>query len=173
MWKNLYQVKRSSIRMVLLSSESSSPSHQSRICFNLFFWICFSPDSQFVWFQGQPCANSTSLLPWLGFFGRKSFCWILLFSFSCQVTMIIYILYDKGRHKRKLFFFFGKLRKGGGISPNPKFPYQKKLRYFWNFFFQKGGGSHLFQKGVIRKTGNFLDILAKRGGLTQSIGILS
>ena len=95
MWNHLYQVKQSSTRMVLLSSESSSPSHQSRICFNLFFWICFSPDSQFVWFQGQPCANSTSLLPWLGFFGRKSFCWILLFSFSCQVKMMIYILYDK------------------------------------------------------------------------------
>ena len=34
----------------------------------------------------------------------------------------------KGRHKKKLFFFSEKLRKGGGgVSPNPKFPYQKKL----------------------------------------------
>ena len=42
---------------------------------------------------------------------------------------------------KKDCFFSEKLRKGGGgVSPNPKFPYQKKLRFFWNFFFGKGGG---------------------------------
>ena len=57
----------------------------------------------------------------------------------------------RGGIKKKTGFFSEKLRKGGrGVSPNPKFPYQKKLRFFW-IFFSKGGGSHLFQKGVIIK----------------------
>ena len=39
-----------------------------------------------------------------------------------------------GRHKKKTCFFFRKTPKGGGgVSPNPKFPYQKKNRFFWNF----------------------------------------
>ena len=29
---------------------------------------------------------------------------------------------------------------GGGVFPNPKFPYQKKLRFLLDFFCQKGGG---------------------------------
>ena len=53
------------------------------------------------------------------------------------------------------------------ISPNPKFPYQKKLRFF-GFFLAKGGeregGSHLFQKGVIIKKWGFWAIFAKKGG---------
>ena len=37
----------------------------------------------------------------------------------------------KGRHQKKNCFFSEKLRKGGrGVSPNPKFPSQKKLRFF-------------------------------------------
>ena len=71
--------------------------------------------------------------------------------------------HHKGRHKKKLFFFSEKLRKGGrGVSPNPKFPYQKKMRFFWNFFL-KGGGSHLFQKGVIIKNGDIGIFSPKRG----------
>ena len=46
-----------------------------------------------------------------------------------------------GINKNKLFFFSEKLRKGGGgISPNPKFPYQKKMRFFWIFSSKGGGG---------------------------------
>ena len=41
---------------------------------------------------------------------------------------------------KKVFFFLGKTSKGGrGGLQNPKFPYQKKMRFFWNFFY-KGGG---------------------------------
>ena len=35
-----------------------------------------------------------------------------------------------------LFFFW----KWGGVFPNPKFPYQKKLSFLLDFFCQKGGG---------------------------------
>ena len=52
-------------------------------------------------------------------------------------------------------FFFGKTPKGGrGVSPNPKFPYQKKMRFVW-IFSKGGGGSFLLQKGVIIKNGDF------------------
>ena len=79
----------------------------------------------------------------------------------------------RGGIKKKYWFFSEKLRKGGGgVSPNPKFSYQKKLRFFWNFFL-KGGGSHLFQKGVIIKNGDIGIFLAKKGALTQSIEMLS
>ena len=78
----------------------------------------------------------------------------------------------RGGIKNMKLFFFSLSERGGGVSPNPKFPYQKKLSFFWNFFY-KGGGSHLFQKGVIIKRWGFLDIFAKRVSLTQSIGILS
>ena len=68
-----------------------------------------------------------------------------------------------GINKKKTVFFSEKLRKGGrGVSPNPKFSYQKKLRFFWNFFL-KGGGSHLFQKGVIIKNGDIGIFSPKRG----------
>ena len=38
---------------------------------------------------------------------------------------------------RNCLFFFGN---GGGVFPNPKFPYQKKLSFLLDFFCQKGGG---------------------------------
>ena len=63
-----------------------------------------------------------------------------------------------------MFFFFRKTPKGGGegVSPNPKFSNQKKMKFFWNFFL-KGGGSHLFQKGVIIKNGDIGIFSPKRG----------
>ena len=46
----------------------------------------------------------------------------------------------RGGIKKKILVFFRKTPKGGGgVSLNPKFSYQKKLRFFWNFFY-KGGG---------------------------------
>ena len=64
------------------------------------------------------------------------------------------------------------LRKGGGgVSENPKFPHQKKLRFF-GYFFQRGGVSPI-PKGCYHKNWGFLDIIAKWGGLTQFIGFLS
>ena len=69
-----------------------------------------------------------------------------------------------GIKKKKTVFFSEKLRKGGrGVSPNPKFPYQKKLRFFWNFF-TKEGGSHLFQKDVIIKKLGILGYFCQKGG---------
>ena len=39
----------------------------------------------------------------------------------------------KGGHKKNCFFF-RKTLKGGGVSPNPKFPYQKKTEIVLDFF---------------------------------------
>ena len=61
-------------------------------------------------------------------------------------------------------FSLEKLRKwGGGVSPNPRFPYQKKLSFFF-IFFKRGVWSNLFQKGVIIKKWGFWAIFAKKGG---------
>ena len=49
---------------------------------------------------------------------------------------------------------------GGGVSENPKFPYQKKLRFFWQ---KGGGGPHPIQKGFIRKNEILWHILLKWG----------
>ena len=70
----------------------------------------------------------------------------------------------RGGIKKNFFFQENPRRGGGGVSPNPKFPYQKILRFFWIFFFKRGGGSHLFQKGVIIKEWGFWNIFVKRGG---------
>ena len=51
--------------------------------------------------------------------------------------------------KKTVFFFFGKPLKGGGVSLNPKFPYQKKLNFFWIFFFKEGVPP--FPKGCFHK----------------------
>ena len=71
--------------------------------------------------------------------------------------------------KKKTVFFRKNSERGGGISPNPKFPYQKKMRFFW-IFFSKGGGSHLFQKSVIIKTGDSGIFLPKERVLPHPLG---
>ena len=73
--------------------------------------------------------------------------------------------------KKKCFFFRKTSKGGGGVSPNPKFSYQKKLRFFWNFFL-KGGGAPPIPKGCYHKKWGYWDIFAKKGAHTQSIGIL-
>ena len=81
----------------------------------------------------------------------------------------------RGGIKKKNWFFFQKNSEGGGGGSRriQNFLIRKKLRFFWIFFY-KGGGSHLFQKGVIIKTGDFWMISPKgRGCLSQSIRILS
>ena len=58
--------------------------------------------------------------------------------------------------KKKKLFFFGKTPKGGrGGLAESKISLSEKTEIFLDFFFKKGGGSHLFQKGVIIKTGDF------------------
>ena len=37
----------------------------------------------------------------------------------------------------------------GGVFPNPKFPYQKKLRFLLDFFCQKGGGVSPIPRGFL------------------------
>ena len=62
---------------------------------------------------------------------------------------------------------------GMGCTFASEISLSEKNKIFFDFFFQRGGGSHLFQKGVIIKRWGFLDIFAKKGGLTPSIGMLS
>ena len=50
---------------------------------------------------------------------------------------------------KKTVFFSEKLQKGGGLAES-EISLSEKLRFFC-IFFSKGGGSHLFQKGVIIK----------------------
>ena len=70
----------------------------------------------------------------------------------------------RGGIKKKNWFFSEKLRKGGrGVSPNPKFPYQKKLRFFWNFFY-KGGGVLPIPKGCYHKKMGILGYFCQKGG---------
>ena len=69
--------------------------------------------------------------------------------------------------KKKYWFFLTFCQKGGGgVSANPKNPYQKILR----FFLTKGGGSHPIQKGFIRKTEIFWHNLPKKGGFIKKMG---
>ena len=76
------------------------------------------------------------------------------------------------RGAKEISYFLEKLwMGGGGVSPNRKFPYLKKC--YFCIFSQKGGGSHLFQKDVIIKTGDFWTFLPKGGGIAQSIEISS
>ena len=103
-------------------------------------------------------------------FYRFCYCYCC-YCYHFLVISIVLVIFSplRGGIKKKNWFFSENLRKGGrGVSPNPKFPYQKKLRFFWNFFY-KGGGSHLFQKGVIIKNWEFWAIFAKKGGHIDSI----
>ena len=60
---------------------------------------------------------------------------------SCEWIGQKYTVTIRGGIKKKTVFFSEKLRKGGrGVSPNPKFPYQKKNWDFFGIFFLKGGG---------------------------------
>ena len=53
------------------------------------------------------------------------------------------------------------LRKGGGgVSENPKFPYQKKLRFFWH----KEGGLTQSKRGLSEKM-RFFGIFCQKGGI--------
>ena len=78
----------------------------------------------------------------------------------------------KGRHKKKNCFFSEKLRKEGGGLAESKISLSEKTEIFLDFFFKRGGVSPI-PKGCYHKNQEFLDICAKKGGLTQSIGILS
>ena len=68
-----------------------------------------------------------------------------------------------------MFFFFQKNseRGGGGVSPNPKFSYQKKLRFFWNFFL-KGGGVSPIPKGCYHKKMGILGYFQPKRGLSPN-----
>ena len=80
----------------------------------------------------------------------------------------------RGGIKKNKLVFFRKTPKGGrGGLAQSEISLSEKTETFLDFFFKGGGGSHIFQKGVIIKSWGFLDIFAKRGGLTQSIGIFS
>ena len=63
------------------------------------------------------------------------------------------VLAQLGEASKKInCFFFRKTPKGGrGGLAQSKIFLSEKTEIFLDFFFQKGGGSHLFQKGVIIK----------------------
>ena len=63
---------------------------------------------------------------------------------------------------KKNWFFSEKIRKGGGISPNPKFPNQKMIEIFLDFFAERGGGLTQSKISVIR---NCLFFFWKWGGV--------
>ena len=62
---------------------------------------------------------------------------------------------------KKNWFFSEFIRKGGGISPNPKFPNQKKIEIFLDFFAERGGGLTQSKISVIR---NCLFFFGNGGG---------
>ena len=47
----------------------------------------------------------------------------------------------RGGIQKKNCFFSEFIRKGGGVSPNPKFPNQKMIEIFLDFFAERGGVS--------------------------------
>ena len=68
--------------------------------------------------------------------------------------------------------FSEKLWKGGGDLGESKISLSEKTEIFWDFY-SKGGGVSPIPKGCYHKNQEFLDSYAKKGSLTQSIGILS
>ena len=73
--------------------------------------------------------------------------WILQFSPSPSPPLLLPLPWvppywgPKGRHHLKKTGFFRSLsERGGGISPNPKFPNQKMIEIFLDFFAERGEG---------------------------------
>merc|ERR1712016_497177 len=78
-----------------------------------------------------------------------------------------------GGIKKKNCFFFRKTPKGGGrgLAESEIF-LSEKTEIFLEFFFERGGVPPI-PKGCYHKKWGYWDILAKKGALTQSIGMLS
>ena len=69
-----------------------------------------------------------------------------------------------GGIKKKKLVFFRKTPKGGeGGLAESKISLSEKTEIFLEFFFERGGGFHLFQKGVIIKNGDIGIFSPKRG----------
>ena len=83
------------------------------------------------------------------------------------IVIMIIIMPLGEASKKKNWFFSEFIRKGGrGVSPNPKFPNQKMIEIFLDFFAERGGGLTQSKISVIR---NCLFFFWKwRGGLSQS-----
>ena len=56
---------------------------------------------------------------------------------------------------------------GAGGLAHSEISLSEKTETFLDFFFKRGGGSHLFQKGVIIETGDFW-IFSPKGGVSPS-----
>ena len=67
----------------------------------------------------------------------------------------------KGRHPKKTGFFRSLSERVGGVSPNPKFPNQKMIEIFLDFFAERGGGLTQSKISVIR---NCLFFFGNGGG---------
>ena len=73
---------------------------------------------------------------------------------------------------KKNCFFFRRTPKGGGGLAESKISLSEKTEIFLDFF-SKGGGIPPIPKGCYHKKWGYWDIFAKKGALTQSIGMLS
>ena len=80
----------------------------------------------------------------------------------------------RGGIKKKILFFFRKTPKGGGRGlAESEISLSEKTEICLEFFFERGGGVPPIPKGCYHKKWGYWDIFAKKGVLTQSIGILS
>ena len=78
-----------------------------------------------------------------------------------------------GGIKKTVFFLSEKLRKWGGRGlAESEISLSEKTEIFLEFFL-KGGGVPPIPKGCYHKKWGYWDIFAKKGALTQSIGMLS
>ena len=78
----------------------------------------------------------------------------------------------KGRHKKKTVFFQKNSERGGGGSRRIRNFLIRKNWDFFGIFFERGGVPPI-PKGCYHKKWGYWDIFAKKGALTQSIGMLS
>ena len=123
--------------------------------YNKKFWNS-QPKIALFW----KCKNMLMSAHILGIFFLK---WLLNLCYPLQKTVVpqnILILPPNIENKwKKSFLEQSKLcpcwgTVGGGLAES-KILLSEKTEIFLDFFFKKGGGSHLFQKGVIIKTGDF------------------
>ena len=78
-----------------------------------------------------------------------------------------------GEASKKKLFFFRKTPKGGGRGlAKSETSLSEKTEIFLEFFFERGGVPPI-PKGCYHKKWGYWDIFAKKGALTQSIGMLS
>ena len=86
---------------------------------------------------------------------------------------LLQIMTIRGGIKKKTVFFFQKNSERGGKGlAKSEISLSEKTEIFLEFFFERGGVPPI-PKGCYHKKWGYWDIFAKKGALTQSIGMLS